>query len=440
MSDMSHLYRAYAAVHNADVNQQLNESRDEISVMDLTQLTKEDLVLVAEDIVEALFLEGVSAGDAFEAVASILEESVDKDSSPLRVAKVTRLAEAFDTTFNKVTERAPEEAELRFVEYRDSKPLVEKWQGKVSHEHGNSKIHEACVALDRKNVLEGFAKMLEGTMDIKGFEIPQKERDAAKERLKQKTLNIRGNNSAEQKARLEKKRGMKLDDHPQFKEENILGVPSKIRTEWAEAYKGIYEKLDPVGQEDADIDNDGDTDSSDKYLAKRRKAIGKAIGKKYVDEAITSEKGKAKAAEMIAKRTTASGRAKSGQGANVAMIKHIGRSNRDGLLGTPPNPKVAGSNWPKSYTGIGGTGNKAARRAAALKKEEVTFSAEEQARIDAIVKSWDEGYQREPDQAGKKDRTHSKQPDPSKPGFTGVGNMSIAQIAKMSKEIEKKQK
>ena len=39
-------------------------------------------------------------------------------------------------------------------------------------------------------------------------------------------------------------------------------------------------KLDAVGQEDADIDNDGDVDSSDKYLHKRRKAIGKAMGKK----------------------------------------------------------------------------------------------------------------------------------------------------------------
>ena len=34
-------------------------------------------------------------------------------------------------------------------------------------------------------------------------------------------LNIRGNDSAEQKARLEKKRGMKLDDHPQFKKEEV---------------------------------------------------------------------------------------------------------------------------------------------------------------------------------------------------------------------------
>jgi hypothetical protein len=101
-------------------------------------------------------------------------------------------------------------------------------------------------------------------------------------------------------------------------------------------------------------------------------AIGIILG-----EEITSEKGKAKAAEMIAKRTTASGRAKSGQGDNVAQIKHIQRSNRDGLGGTPPNRKVAGSNWPKSYSGIGGTGNKAARRAAALKNEEYMDEAQE---------------------------------------------------------------
>ena len=30
-------------------------------------------------------------------------------------------------------------------------------------------------------------------------------------------------------------------------------------------------KLDPVGKEDDDIDNDGDVDKSDAYLAKRRK-------------------------------------------------------------------------------------------------------------------------------------------------------------------------
>ena len=52
----------------------------------------------------------------------------------------------------------------------------------------------------------------------------------------------------------------------------------------AAARKKFDEALDPVGQEDADIDNDGDTDKSDKYLHNRRKAIGKAIKKKNVKE------------------------------------------------------------------------------------------------------------------------------------------------------------
>ena len=52
----------------------------------------------------------------------------------------------------------------------------------------------------------------------------------------------------------------------------------------AETPKGILkEALDPVGKEDSDIDNDGDTDKTDKYLLKRRKAIGKAIHKEGED-------------------------------------------------------------------------------------------------------------------------------------------------------------
>lgn len=53
-------------------------------------------------------------------------------------------------------------------------------------------------------------------------------------------------------------------------EGGVKQVPTKV---------DLMEALDPVGKEDGDIDNDGDKDKSDKYLAKRRKAIGKAIGK-----------------------------------------------------------------------------------------------------------------------------------------------------------------
>ena len=55
-----------------------------------------------------------------------------------------------------------------------------------------------------------------------------------------------------------------------------------------EAIKSVVEKkLDPVNpqavkkkfddRKDKDIDNDGDVDSTDKYLHKRRKAISKAV-------------------------------------------------------------------------------------------------------------------------------------------------------------------
>jgi hypothetical protein len=41
--------------------------------------------------------------------------------------------------------------------------------------------------------------------------------------------------------------------------------------------------LDPVGQEDADINNDGKVDKTDNYLKNRRKAISKAIAQEEAD-------------------------------------------------------------------------------------------------------------------------------------------------------------
>jgi hypothetical protein len=49
----------------------------------------------------------------------------------------------------------------------------------------------------------------------------------------------------------------------------------------------MLEALDPVGQEDADIDNDGDVDSSDKYLKNRRDAIGKAMKNENEDHEVS---------------------------------------------------------------------------------------------------------------------------------------------------------
>lgn len=42
----------------------------------------------------------------------------------------------------------------------------------------------------------------------------------------------------------------------------------------------VNEKMDPVGQEDADVNNDGVVNKQDEYLAKRRSAISAAIRSK----------------------------------------------------------------------------------------------------------------------------------------------------------------
>lgn len=82
---------------------------------------------------------------------------------------------------------------------------------------------------------------------------------------------------------------MKVKPKPARNPQNMAlpkGVKSGVNYQnMAQSYVPVgnifnEKKMDPVGSEDKDIDNDGDHDSTDKYLLNRRKAIGKAIAKK----------------------------------------------------------------------------------------------------------------------------------------------------------------
>jgi len=70
-------------------------------------------------------------------------------------------------------------------------------------------------------------------------------------------------------------------------------IDEMLNAKLAENLGSLYEKLDPVGQEDGDIDNDGDEDDTDSYLLNRRKKIGQAMKKEdmqYEEEEKEKEK------------------------------------------------------------------------------------------------------------------------------------------------------
>ena len=125
-------------------------------------------------------------------------------------------------------------------------------------------------------------RMQKGAMAYDG---PNKERSEAADRVIAKTKSKRAKMKKEEVELGEMK--MKMKVKPKNPKDMSKGVgqaaPVDYRT-LAQSHVPVgnifNEKMDPVGQEDKDIDNDGDHDSTDKYLANRRKAIGKAIAKK----------------------------------------------------------------------------------------------------------------------------------------------------------------
>ena len=85
----------------------------------------------------------------------------------------------------------------------------------------------------------------------------------------------------------------------EYKNDKMVALKEAIK---AEVRSIISEKMDPVGKEDDDINNDGKVDKTDDYLANRRKAVSKAIGKKSVKEEEDDDDVTAKKATKGAKK------------------------------------------------------------------------------------------------------------------------------------------
>ena len=140
-------------------------------------------------------------------------------------------------------------------------------------------------AKEKKMKMEGYMSKDKYTHDTGGFRISQKDADEAKARIKKKMKMKK-----EEVELGEMSHSTTSKPKPEKKLNNTLMKKIRELNPGAGSQYNSYEpkgevvnefkKLDPVGQEDKDINNDGKTDGTDKYLLNRRKAISKAIGKK----------------------------------------------------------------------------------------------------------------------------------------------------------------
>ena len=129
---------------------------------------------------------------------------------------------------------------------------------------------------------EKVPRMQKGAMAYDG---PNKERSEAADRVIAKTKAKRKKMKEEFVDEMSCPSPKVVDTSSKTKEKkitpSILDKIRKLNTGAGSQYEQVvHEKMDAVGKEDKDIDNDGDHDSTDKYLLNRRKAIGKAIAKK----------------------------------------------------------------------------------------------------------------------------------------------------------------
>ena len=152
-----------------------------------------------------------------------------------------------------------------------AKTGMAKGTGKASG--AMKKYLENAKKKKEKVKMEGYMSKDKYTHDTGGFRISQKDADEAKERIKKKTA------AKMKKEEFVDEKRLVHGNFGNFISGQKKETPKKDTLKPQDRYK-IPEGMDPVGKEDKDIDNDGDHDSTDKYLLKRRKAIGKAIAKK----------------------------------------------------------------------------------------------------------------------------------------------------------------
>ena len=334
-SSMRNFMEAYSAVHSTEAREELNSKRDEIAEMDLSMISDVDLEDLCEEVLEELLEEGYTVEECesiFTTVISEAKVTYGHDTESTKAKKTDRLERGLNSAIGKVKMKAAKGAVKAYGAYRDAK--------------ASAKMKARRAGQTTKN--------MSAQAQRKGSEMKAKAKSGLKGMIKKGAMKV---------AR------------------KAVNVAKRM----SEA------KLDPVGKEDGDVNNDGKKDSTDSYLMNRRKAIGKAMGKKMkkeeveqVDELYKGKHGQTE--KQYQDSRSDAGKMVSGD-SKMSGAAYSSRSMR----GTGPNP-AGGSKKPEGQGRMtsGARTDLQFRKAALKKKMGESFTDAELDRIMEVVDSWED--------------------------------------------------
>ena len=171
--------------------------------------------------------------------------------------------------------------------YGKGKSALDMVKADIEKKHGKGAIMD-MKKKKKKKVDEGYV-----IEDAKMGRMSDDDLNAAHDKFSKMDQSMPSNKFMLKRIEKEKKKRKKamsegLSDSIKEVSKTVKGSAKKVEKQTKRmktggdgtAYMGEGKKLDPVGQEDGDINNDGKKDSTDSYLLNRRKAVKKAIAKK----------------------------------------------------------------------------------------------------------------------------------------------------------------
>lgn len=284
-ASMRNFMEAYSAVHSTEAREELTAKRDEIAEMDLSGINDEEIEDLCEEALGELLDEGYTVEECeaiFITVISEAKVTYGHDTAGTKAKKTDRLERGLKSAIGTVKSKASKGAVKAYGAYRDAKANAKMQARRAGQTTKNmsaqaqrkgSEMKDKAKSGIKSMLKKGAMKVARGAVNVAkrmsegakpdylDFDKDGNKKEPMKKALSDKK-NIRGNDSAEQKARLEKKRGMKLDDHPQFKKEGYMVMnKAKVDSQKNKAY-----------DKDMMAQSKGDTKEADKQF-KRRMAM-----------------------------------------------------------------------------------------------------------------------------------------------------------------------